>query len=195
MLITEFLWNAITVFLQVITDSFHFKAPARCVHLEQRFHVTLLHVKAGGVDIFGAWQVADGCFDGVDALFATIDDPAQHAQIIAESGPQEAAILVAAKPVDMKHLWQVIRPLVELQPVIPIVAEVIAAKRLHGHRVTSHDTDLPGRRRGRFRCDASADQDAVIPVLGLVDEWCKRTASAAENNGADGYARRVVSQW
>ena len=132
---------------------------------------------------------------GLDTILATINDPAKHAQVVAESGPQEAAIVVAAEPVDMEHLRQVVRSLVELQPVLPVVAEVIAAKRFHGHRVTPYDADLSGRGRGRFRRDAGTDQHAVIPVLGLVDEWCKRTASAAENNGADGYARRVVSKW
>ena len=56
------------------------------------------------------------------------------------------------------------------KPVAPVIREVVAAERLHGHRVAPHHANLPDVRRGGFGGDAGADQHAVAPVLGFVNQ-------------------------
>ena len=101
---------------------------------------------------------------------AAVDDPAQHAQVVAESRPQELAVLVLAEPVDVEDLRQSSRPAFEPQPVRQVVGEVVAAERLHRHRVTAHDADLAGGRGRGLRRHAGADHHAVRPVAGFVHQ-------------------------
>ena len=103
------------------------------------------------LDVNIAWlrEVADRRLLGADTLLATIDNPAQYAQIFAETGPEKPAIGILPEPVDVEDSWQLVGTFGERQPVRPVVCEVVAAKRFHCHRVAADNayfTDIRCRR-------------------------------------------------
>src|SRR5690606_41390579 len=108
-------------------------------------------VEPRDIEILRSRQVADRLLDGARAALAAVDDPAQHAQVLAEAGPQEAAVRVAPEPVHVEDLRQRARPLGEAEPMRPVVTIVVAAERLHRHRIPTHYADLAGRGRRRLR--------------------------------------------
>ena len=77
-------------------------------------------------------------------------DPVDDAHVLAEARPQELALLVQAEPVDVEDLGHVPAGLVHVQPVLQVVAEVVAEERPHRHRVV-HDL-LACTHTGRTRC-------------------------------------------
>ena len=67
----------------------------------------------------------------------------------------------------------------------PVVAEVVATKRFHCHRVAAHHAHLANHGGRGFRGDAGADKHAMLPVLCFVHERREFLAPAAENNRRD----------
>src|SRR5690606_21827692 len=122
------------------------------------------------VDVLGPRQIADRRFHGAHSSFAAVDDPTQNAQVVAESGPQEFAGSVASEPVDVENLRQLVGTLLKAQPMSPVVAVVVAAERLHRHRVAAYDADFARGRGSRLGRNACADQHAMRPVLRLIYE-------------------------
>src|SRR5271157_4876188 len=56
--------------------------------------------EAAPVKILEPRHTADRAFHCVTAPVQTVDDPLQHAHVLAEPGPEEVAVVVTAKPVD-----------------------------------------------------------------------------------------------
>src|SRR5438270_3004374 len=76
------------------------------------------------------------------------EHPRQHARVLAEARPQEAAVLVLAEPVDVEDLRQLRAGRApDLQPVGEVVGHVVAAERKHREGVEAELADGP--RRGR----------------------------------------------
>src|SRR5262249_22729299 len=115
----------------------------------------------------------------------------QDAQVFAEARPEKTTVLVLSEPVDVEDPGRVLQPLAELEPVAPVVAEVVAAERLHRHGIAPHDTDLTGGCRPGLRRRARPDEHAVRPALCLVDERCQRAPTTAEYDGGDRHALRI----
>ena len=68
--------------------------------------------------------------------------PVQHPAVVAEARPEELAVLVLAEPVDVEHLGQLVLGVVlEGQPVLQVVAEVVAEEGPHGEGVVHHQLD------------------------------------------------------
>lgn len=65
-------------------------------------------------------------------------DPVQHADVLSEAGPDKLALFVQAEPVDVEDLGHVAARLVEVQPVLQVIAKVVAHEWPHGHWVV-HD--------------------------------------------------------
>src|ERR1700677_58105 len=78
------------------------------------------------------------------------------------------------------------------QPMLEIMAHVVAAKREHGHGVAPDFSDLAGGGGSGFRTHGGADIDAVDPVERLKNQGDGRGAAAAKDNPADGNSLRVV---
>ena len=105
----------------------------------------------------GRGDVADGGLDRGGLAVDALDDPLQHAAVLAEARPQEAAVVVAAEPVDVedaRHLRGVVL-LAHVDPVAEVVTGVVADERQHRHRVAADHADLRRWRRRSSRWRAS----------------------------------------
>ena len=71
---------------------------------------------------------------------------------------------------------------------LPVVCHVVTAERTHGHRVAAHNADGTGRSGRRLRGHRRADEHAVRPVAGLVDQRRGLCAAAAEDDRTDRHA-------
>ncbi len=136
---------------------------------------------------------ADRGLDGVRAARAALDDPRQHARVLAEPGPEELPVLVLAEPVDVEDLRQLraVAP-AELQPVREVVGHVVAAEGQHRERVEAQLADLAGRGRGRLRAHRRAEEHRVLPVERLAHQRDDARAAAAEQERVDRHALRVL---
>ena len=117
--------------------------------------------------------------------------PLDHAQVVAEARPEETALVVRAEPVDVGDDRRVCDELFHVQPVLPVVAHVIAAEGEHRHRVAAGLADLALGRGGLFGSHDAADKYAVGPVPALVNERRGLGTAAAEHDRGDGNALRV----
>jgi hypothetical protein len=59
------------------------------------------------VEVVVARHPADGALDRVAAAAHALDDPLEHAHVLAEARPQELAVLVLAEPVDAEDARRV----------------------------------------------------------------------------------------
>ena len=105
------------------------------------------------------------------------------------------AVLVLAEPVDVEDLRQLgarrrARPISSQWR--EVVGHVVAAERQHGERVEAQLADVAGGRGRRLRRHRRAEEHAVLPVERLVHERHDGRAAAAEQEGVDRHAGRVL---
>src|SRR5690606_33478968 len=134
-LLAQALREAIAEAFEIGAEILHLRAPLRRVDREQLRERLGRDIETRDIEILRPRQIPDRLLDGPRAPLASVDDPAQHPQVLAEAGPEEAAVRVAPKPVHVEDLRQRARPLGEAEPVRPVVAVVVAAERLHRHRI------------------------------------------------------------
>ena len=69
-------------------------------------------------------HVADRGLDRLGLALDALDDPLEHPAVLAEARPQEAAVVVAAEPVDVEDLRQLggVVLLADRDPVVEVVA-------------------------------------------------------------------------
>ena len=152
----------------------------------------LREIQSGPVEILEPGHPPDAGFLRQGAAAHAVDDPLQHAHVLAEAGPHEPSVCVLPEPVHVEDLGRLAQRALHLDPVPEVIAHVIAAERSHRHRIAAdgpHTTD--GCRRG-LRAHRRADVDPGCPIERLVDERHGRRATAAEHERADRHAIRVV---
>ncbi len=70
----------------------------------------------------GLRHKADRAGDGAASRGAAVEDPLEHADILAKARPHKAARRVLEKPVDVEDLWQLeVGAAAEAQPVLEVV--------------------------------------------------------------------------
>src|SRR5690606_35276763 len=67
-------------------------------------------------------QQSNRAFHCLRLALDAADDPLQHAHVLAEARPHEAAVVVLAEPVDVEDPGQLRAWLVEREPVVEVVA-------------------------------------------------------------------------
>src|ERR1051325_9814291 len=85
-------------------------------------------VEAFKVEVLEARHDAEGRLHAAPAAEAALDYPLQHAHVLAEPGPDELAFFVAAEPVDAEDSRRLLHRAAHLQPVVEVVAHVVAAE-------------------------------------------------------------------
>ena len=130
-------------------------------------HLLLGDVGALGVDLARRRDAADRGLDRLALAVAAPEDPLEDADVLAEAGPDELAVVVLAEPVDDEDLRQLRRvrcSRADLQPVGEVVGHVVAAERQHRHRVEAQLADLARGGGGRLDRHRRGEEDAVLPV-------------------------------
>ena len=108
-------------------------------------------------------------------------------------GPQELAVLALAEPVHPEQLRQLrALALADLEPVLEVVAHVVAAEREHREGVEAELADGAGLGGGGLGAHDRAEEHAVLPVEALGDERDVGGAAAAEEDRRDRHALRVL---
>ena len=92
----------------------------------------------------------------------------------------------------MEDLREVSYALAHIDPVLPIVGNVVADEGTHAHRVAANYADSAGSGSGGLGGDGGAHEYAVVPVAALIYQGSGLGAAAAEEHSADGHAVRVV---
>ncbi len=174
--------------IEIVADSGDFAAPVLRIDIEQRFERVIAELEPVTAKIALARHEADRRLFGLGGAVAAADDPFEHAQVVAVAGPEELAVGALAEPVDVEDLRQLRARLVEREPVREVVAVVVAAERLHRHRVAAQHANGAGRGGGRFRTHRRADEHAVFPVARFEHERHERRATSAENDRGDRHA-------
>src|SRR5262249_28319724 len=145
-------------------------------------------VEAGPFEVLGARHPAKHAFHRAGATLTPVDDPFQHTHVLAITGPEELALLVSAKPVYAKDTRRVREAAAGFQPVLEIVAHVIAAKRQHGEWIAAHLADFARGRSSGLRSHGRGAIYAIGPVGRLVYQWNSIAAPAAKDEGRDRHA-------
>ena len=160
-------------------------------HLLQVF---VADVEALDIDVLLLRQQAGRGLDRLNPALEALHDPLQDPGVLAETGPQELALGVAPEPVDVEDLREFVGSgaLPEVDPVPEVVADVVSDERQHRHRVAAQHADGALGCRGGLGGAGGAHEHAVLPVPGLRHQRDGVLASAAEDDGVDGHALRVV---
>ena len=153
------------------------------------------HVEAVDVDGVEGRDSADRRVDGGRLVGDAVEDPLEHAGVLAVAGPEELAVGVLAEPVDVEDLGQGVAVgsfRADAEPVREVVGHVVTAERQHGEGVAAQVADRAGLGRRGLRGHDRAEEDAVLPVVGLEHQRDDRGAAAAEEDGADRHALGVL---
>ena len=130
------------------------------------------------------------------SAFDAVDHPLEHTHVFAVAGPDEFTVVALAEPVHAVNARQRVAASFELvfhvQPVLEIVAHVVAAKRQHGERVAAHHAHLADGGGGGLGAHGGGHVDAFHPVTGLGDQWHGSGAAATEDEGINRHAFGVV---
>ena len=87
----------------------------------------------------GLWQVTNGTWFSYVLSVTALKHPVDHPDVLTESRPQELALLVESEPVDVEHFGHVTPGLLQVQPMLQVLPEVVAHERTHCHRVVHDD--------------------------------------------------------
>src|SRR4051812_33634793 len=164
--------------------------PLRRVDTEKLREGFVGQVQALGVDRLPGRDEPDGGVHRLALVLAALHHPLEDADVVAESGPEELAVLSGPEPVGAEDLRRRGELLPHIQPVAEVVAHVVAGEGKHGHRVAAQDADLARRRRRRLGRQRGAEEDAVLPVARLEDERDVPLPAGAEEDRRDGNAFR-----
>src|ERR1043166_8163340 len=103
-------------------------------------------LKAFPVQILEARHDAKRRIDAAREPLAALDDPLQHAHVLAESRPDELSLSIASEPVHAEDARRLLYGAAHPQPMVEVVAHVVAAEGKHGHRIAPPHPPFAGDR-------------------------------------------------
>ena len=99
-------------------------------------------VEATPIQVLIVRDPADGAFDTVGLTVCSLHNPLEYTYILTEAGPGKRSVGILTEPVDPKDAWWVVDLTPKLQPVVEVVAHVVAGKGKHREGITAHHTLL-----------------------------------------------------
>ena len=81
------------------------------------------------IEIVWARQPANGRFERAASPLAAINDPFEHAHVLAEARPEEFSILALAEPVHVEDERRISETFSDVHPMPEIIADVVSAER------------------------------------------------------------------
>src|SRR5262245_54095318 len=130
-------------------------------------------------------EIANRRLGGSHLAMHAPEYPAQHAQVLAKTGPQELAFGILAEPVHPEDQRRLGEPLPHTEPVAEIVSHVVAAKRQHGHRITPYYANRASCRGRGLRRHRGAEEYPMLPVERLIDQRNQVSTAATEQDRRD----------
>ena len=130
-------------------------------------------------------------FDGCRAL-DPLDNPLQHAHVLAEARPEELAVVVLAEPVDAENARRVPRRW------RPIFSQWRSSRPCGSRRTAASRRDrgarrrLADRRRGRLGTHGGGQIDAVVPVEAWKTSGMRLARRPPKMKALDRHAGRVL---
>ena len=188
----QFLRQPVSEGLEERGDFLGLLIPNVAVDREQLVQLFAGDVQTGQIQTLRRGDVADGRLDRVRVASAPVQNPLDHSQVLAESGPQELAVLVLAEPIGVEDLGRPAHPPPHLQPMLEVLAHVVTAERQHRHRIAARFALLAELGSRPFRAHRRADKRAVFPVECLVHQRRQVRPPPAENDGRNGHPVMVL---
>ncbi len=112
-----------------------FIAPFVRVHVKRGLQPLRRKVQTASVQTTCRGSPANRRFYRLAAALNTLAHPDQCAHVFAEAGPQKFADFILAEPVDLEEFGWVGQSGADLDPVMEVIAHVVAAEREHRERV------------------------------------------------------------
>src|SRR5690606_24799200 len=106
MLVAELLGNALLELIQVAPDRLQFPAPRARIDRQQRVQARALELDPMQIEVLAARNESDRGRPRPVSILASLDDPLQHAQVVAEARPQEFPVGSLTEPIDMNDARQ-----------------------------------------------------------------------------------------
>ena len=184
-LFLQFLRNDAAEGIEKLLVPGQFFLPLLVIDAEKFDDVFVLDVELIKIEIVRAGQPADRRLNRVPCSFAAIDDPFEHPHVLAETWPEKFSVCAFAKPVHVKNERRIGEALPDLEPMPEVIADVVAAKRQHRHRIAPNLANRSGRGRGCFRSHRRADVNPLLPVERLKHERHRIAAASAEDDRAN----------
>src|SRR5665213_2144404 len=127
--------------------SHQFASPCSAFHFLQPVEFFVRKVEPCPFDVLVVRSPANRCFLAECASMCTIDNPLEHAHVLAATGPEKLPVLIFAEPVYMEDARRGTQRALHFDPVPEVVAHVITAKRQHGHRIAPDFANRAGSSR------------------------------------------------
>ena len=141
-----------------------------CCFIDAGHGVELLLRKrqAGPGQVLITWSHAHHVVGALACAFNAVNHPLQHAHVLAVAWPDKLAVVTFSKPVggvDFRQDGTCFGQLfTHVQPVLEVVAHVVARERQHGERVTADHTGLAGGGGSCFAAHGGGHVHALYPV-------------------------------
>src|SRR6516165_5509792 len=161
------------------------RLPVFVIDLEQFIDAFMVNLEAGEIEIVHAGQPTDRRSHGAAASFATIQNPFQHTHVLAEPGPEEISVYAFAEPIHAENGRRIGQPSPDVDPMLEIIADVVAAERQHGHRIATNLADGASGSGCCFRRHGRTEINTVVPIESLKHQWHSAAAASAENDRTD----------
>ncbi len=149
-------------------------------------------IKTLEVDVLSVGNITDSGLFCINGAFASLDDPLENAEVVAEAGPHEVAIIIKSEPVNVEDLGKIGSLGLHVEPMCKVVAHVVATEGKHSHRVSSYDTDCTGSCSGSLGSHDGTNKGTVLPVEGLIYERSGLSTASAEDDSRERNSCRIV---
>lgn len=132
--------RVVDILVEVVFNLGNLVAPKLLVQMEQLVQILLGYVETPDVYALVRWHEANWGFARdrfVVIIVGAVEYPLEYANVLAKTGPQELALAVlgASKPIDVKYFRHSAVGSMQAEPVLAVVAKVVAEKRPHRKRI------------------------------------------------------------
>jgi len=151
--VVQCLRQAVTEASEVLANQRDLRLPVGVVDLEQFVKVGVGHVETIEVQRILGWDEADRGVGRITSASNPLEDPLEHAAVLAIARPEPLAIGVFPEPVDLEDLRELVGIAggANLEPVTEVVRHVVPAEGEHRHRVVPKHANLAGGGGGGLR--------------------------------------------
>ena len=153
-------------------------------------------VQAGPVQFFVSGADAKRLVDTYSRAFNAVNHPLEHAHVLAIARPDEFAVRAFSEPVGAKDAGQRRARrsnfFAHVQPMLEVIAHVVAGKGNHGKRIAAHHALLAGNRSSGLGTHGGGHVNAFHPGAALADQGHSGGSATSKDESIDRHALGVV---